>query len=201
MTIRAVIWDLGGVILDVEDLAPRRELARSLGTTCEDMEELVLYGPSSVAAQRGEITVEKHWENILEALGLPASEMQTIRAGFWGRDRIEADLVDFIRSLRPEYTTVLLSNAFANLRALLEERWKIADLFDHLVISAEEGVAKPDPRIYRIALDRAGVAPAEAVFTDDLIENVEGARAVGMHALHYQNPEQVMADLGPLLAA
>lgn len=201
MTIRAVIWDLGGVILDVEDLVPRRELARSLDTTCEELEELVLYGPSSVAAQRGEITVEKHWENILEALGLPVGEMEAVRAGFWGRDRIEADLVDFIRSLRPEYTSVLLSNAFANLRELLTERWKIVDLFDHLVISAEEGVVKPDPRIYRIALDRAGVAPAEAVFTDDLIENVEGARAVGMHALHYENPEQVMADLGPLLAA
>ena len=106
--------------------------------------------------------------SVVSVTSLAAEEMPTVRAGFWGQDRLDHSLIDYIKTLRGVYTTVLLSNAFANLRELLTERWKIVDLFDHLVISAEEGVVKPDPRIYRIALDRAGVAPSEAVFTDEL---------------------------------
>jgi 2-haloacid dehalogenase len=54
---------------------------------------------------------------------------------------------------------------------------------------------KPDPAIYRLALDRFGLRAGEAVFVDDVFANVEGARSVGMHALHFTGADKLRADL------
>jgi putative hydrolase of the HAD superfamily len=66
---------------------------------------------------------------------------------------------------------------------------------DEIIISAEEGIAKPDPRIFRIAAERLGVRPQEAVFVDDRPENVQGARAVGMRGIQFETREQTIADV------
>ncbi len=198
MSIRAVIFDLGGVILRTEDGAPREALAARLGVSRRALEDLVFNSPAGQQAQRGEITAEALWEHVRAHFGLPPEQMPEVQRAFWGGDRLDHALVDFIRRLRPRHTTALLSNAWRDLRAALH-RWGIADAFDHIVISAEEGVMKPDPHIYRVVLARVGVAPAEAVFVDDFRQNVDGARAVGMHAIHFQDREQVLAELRQLL--
>ena len=69
-----------------------------------------------------------------------------------------------------------------------------------MIISAEMGVMKPDARIYQVALEKLGVLPSESVFLDDFPENVTGARAVKMHAIHFTQPEQALAELKHLLS-
>jgi HAD superfamily hydrolase (TIGR01509 family) len=64
-----------------------------------------------------------------------------------------------------------------------------------MIISAEEGVAKPDPRIYHIAVERLGVRAEAAVFVDDLPENVQGAQAVGMRGVQFKNNAQTIAEI------
>jgi putative hydrolase of the HAD superfamily len=74
------------------------------------------------------------------------------------------------------------------------------DLFDERVISGEVGMHKPQPEIYLLACERLEVEPAEAVFVDDLRENVEGAEAVGMAAVLHRESEKTIAKLEELLA-
>jgi putative hydrolase of the HAD superfamily len=69
-----------------------------------------------------------------------------------------------------------------------------------MTISAEVGVVKPDSRIYRKALETLNVAPAESVFLDDFPDNVAGARAVGMQAIHFKQVDQALAELNQVLA-
>jgi HAD superfamily hydrolase (TIGR01509 family) len=90
--------------------------------------------------------------------------------------------VGLVRRLRPRYKLSVLSNADMSLRARLE-RDGIHALFDDVVISAEVGMAKPDPAIFRLAIERLGLAPAECVFVDDWDANVEAAREVGMRGV------------------
>lgn len=201
MPIRAVIFDLGGVLVRTEDQAPRRELAEHLGITRQEMYYLVFDSPSARAASLGEITAEEHMESVRLTLGIPVQDFSTVPRAFWSGDRLDMGLVDYIRSLRSGFKTALLSNAWNDLRGVLTERWKIADAFDELVISAEVGIAKPDPRIYHLALQLLKVAPHEAVFVDDFVENIEGGRAVGLHTIHFRNPQQAMADLSNLLGS
>jgi epoxide hydrolase-like predicted phosphatase len=199
MGIQAVIWDLGGVLLRTEDYGPRRALAQRFGMTLAEIEAFVFSGESGDRAQRGEISVEQHWENQRKALGLSPAQMQTFRDAFWAGDRLDTDLVAYIRRLRLAYKTGLLSNAFSDLRQIVTETWKFVDAFDEMVISAEVGLVKPDPRIYHLVLQRLGVAPASAVFIDDFSHNIQGARAEGLNAIHFQNPQQARQELEILL--
>ena len=60
-------------------------------------------------------------------------------------------------------------------------------------------MVKPDPRIYRLVLERLDITAPEAIFIDDFAHNVDGARAVNMHAIHFLNPQQALADLDRML--
>jgi len=199
MRIRAVIFDFGGVIARTLDFTSRDGLANRLGMTRLEIEKLVFLGESGFNAQQGVISVDQHWINLQKMLKLSPEEIVSFQKEFWDGDSIDTDLVNYIRSLKNRYRTGLLSNAFSDLRKRLVESWKIADAFDEIIISSEIGVTKPDPRIYHIALERFGVTPDEAVFVDDFLHNVEGARSVGMYAIQFRNPDQIRAELEQLL--
>jgi epoxide hydrolase-like predicted phosphatase len=198
MSIRAVFFDMGGVIVRTEFQAPRQHLAERLGLEYEDIERLVFASQSSQQASVGEISTAEHWSAVTKRLGRPPSETEAIREAFFAGDIVDRELLDFIRSLRPRHYTGLISNAWSDLREYIEEQ-KFADAFEHMVISAEVGVTKPEARIYQLALEQAGVSPDEAVFVDDLLENIEGCQAVGMHGIHFHDALEAMSELKKLL--
>ena len=72
-------------------------------------------------------------------------------------------------------------------------------LFDGIVVSGDEKVAKPDPKIYRILLERYGLVPGECVFLDDNADNVKAAEALGINAIRFDNIENVKQNLAKLL--
>jgi putative hydrolase of the HAD superfamily len=102
--------------------------------------------------------------------------------------------------LRANYRTGLISNAWREIRQDIENEWRIADAFDDLIISAEVGLAKPDPRIYQLALKGLGVEAGQAIFVDDFLENLEAAFALGMHPVHFRNRTQAQQQVESLLA-
>ncbi len=199
MPIKAVIFDLGGVLVRTEDRGPRMQLAARLGKTYAELGMLVFDSGSSQQAQLGEITSAQHWEQVRKVLNISPTELLEVRGKFWEGDSLDGNLVDYLRGLRPRYKTALLSNAWDDLRQYIEEDWQIEDAFDQMIISAEVGLAKPDARIYQLAISKVGVDPAEAVFVDDFPENVIGAREVGLQAIHFIDPDQALADLQQLL--
>jgi HAD superfamily hydrolase (TIGR01509 family) len=197
--IKAVIFDLGGVLVRTEDKGPRTRLAERFGLTYAQMDERVFNSPTGVQAALGEITEEGHWRAVCSGLGASEEEIPSIQAAFWGGDRLDERLVQFTRSLRPGRRTALLSNAWCSLRAYLENQWKIIDAFDEVFISCELGLIKPDRRIYELVIARLELEPAEAVFVDDWLPNIDGARAAGLQTVHFQNTGQALAELEVLL--
>ena len=201
MKLRAVIWDMGGVLLRTTDGAPRERLAARLGIDRWELERRVFSGPSGQQAQLGRISLAAHWENVRQDFGLQPVEMAEFQRQFWDGDVLDMELVAYVRSLRVRYLTALLSNYFPGLRGELENHWHIADAFDELVISSEIGVVKPDPRIYQLALERLSVLPGEAVFIDDFAVNIKGAQVAGLRTIHFLNPDQVRQELDALMFA
>jgi len=199
MPIKAVIWDIGGVIARTDDPVPRNQLAAELGVTRDRLNNLVFGGPEGTRAQLGEISVDALWKYVREELNLKDGECPNLRERFFGGDIIDYQIVDYIHSIRPGYITAVLSNAWDDLREVLTNQWKIAGAFDSITISGEEGVKKPDRRIYEIVLDRIEVEPGEAVFVDDFIENIQTARNLGIRAIHFLSPDQAVGDLKKLL--
>ena len=198
MSIKAVIWDIGGVIMRTEDPAPRAELAQDLGVSRAYINDLVFGGEQGTLAQIGEISQQEIWDFARAELKLAPGEFPDLQERFFGGDMIDTKLVDFIRSIQPHYQIGVISNAWRGIADALAD-YGIRDAFDMVVGSGDVGVMKPDPRIYHIALERLNVAPEESVFVDDFIENVHGARGLGMFAVHFQNREQTIQELKQLL--
>jgi putative hydrolase of the HAD superfamily len=91
--------------------------------------------------------------------------------------------------------TAILSNMVPEvLRTMRQEFAWLAD-FNQLTWSCELGIAKPDPAIYHLTCDKLGVAPAEALFLDDKIENVRAAEQLGLQALQFRSIQQLHTDL------
>ena len=198
MSIKAIFFDFGGVIARTEFQAPRQHLAERLGMEYEDLVRIVFESETARQATVGKIDEEVHWAATLKALKLPADGREALTSEFFGGDVIDRELIAYLRGLRLQYKVGLISNAWSGLRNYITSQG-FADAFDAMVISAEVGLKKPDAPIYHLALEKLGVAPAEAVFLDDFIENVEGARAVGMQAIHFQQPEKALAELKLIL--
>lgn len=198
MTIRAVFFDLGGVIVRTEYQAPRQRLAERFGMDYEDIDRIVFGSGSAVRASIGEIDEEEHWRSVMKTLKLPAGEYERVRDEFFAGDVIDYEILNFLRSIKPRYKTGLISNAWSGLRDYIV-REKFDDAFHHMVISAEVGVAKPDPKIFHIALEQAQVQSKEAVFVDDVLENIEACEKVGMKGVHFRDAVSAIEQLKALL--
>ncbi len=193
--IKAIIFDVGGVLLRTFDPSPRQRWEERLGLNPGDAEILVFNSERGRMAQRGEIAEEAHWQWVGDELGLSAPALAQFRRDFWGGDRLDTQLVQTIRQLRPHYQTGIISNAMDGLRHILHTKYPIADAFDDIVVSAEEGIMKPDAGIFTLALTRLGRAPQESVFIDDMAANVAGAQAAGLFAIHFTPATDLLAEL------
>lgn len=201
MTVKAVFFDLGGVIVRTEFQAPRQQLAERFGMEYDDLDKIVFGGGSNGTAARaslGEIHVDEHWKAVAHKLKIRDEEIASVRSEFFAGDIVDRTLIDYIRSLRGKYKTGLISNAWSDLRDFIV-REKFADAFDKMIISAEVGAVKPEPKIFQIALEQFGVKSEEAVFVDDFSVNIEGCEKVGMKGIHFKDAESTLKQLKELL--
>jgi epoxide hydrolase-like predicted phosphatase len=197
--IKAVIFDMGGVLLRTEDSSSRGNLAAGLDLTRKQLEAIAFDSPAALSAFRGEIAEREHWQWVLESAGCTNLTSEKFRQTFFAGDRIDEELVGLVRSLRPQWKTGLLSNAFSGARQALNAHTKGLDGFDVVVFSAEVHLAKPDPAIYRLILEKLGVQPEEAVFVDDFLENIAAAQKLGLKTIHFKQSQQAQSELKALL--
>jgi epoxide hydrolase-like predicted phosphatase len=199
-TIRAVIWDLGGVLVRTHDRSGRERWEEKLGLAPRQLDKIVFGCDMSRQAFVGHAEVEDVWRAVADQLNVPEDERMQLEQDFWSGDQIEHGLVNFIRQLRPTYKTGLISNAWKPLRTFMEQDWKIADAFDHITVSAEIGIAKPDPRIFAHSLEALQTPPEQAIFVDDFIDNVAAAHQLGIQAIHFTNPQQAIEEVKDVLS-
>jgi epoxide hydrolase-like predicted phosphatase len=200
MTIRAVIFDIGGVLFRMHDFGPWRAWETHLGLAKWQLGEIVFDNPVSRRAFVGQATAAEAWNEAARQLRLTPEELEALKADFWKGGAWDTELLDFIRSLRPHYRTGIISDAWPDAREAIQ-RYVNDDLFDVILMSGEEGVAKPGPEIFQRALSRLDAAPSEAIFVDDRAQNVEGARRIGMHAIQFNDSAQTRRDIQRLTGA
>lgn len=109
------------------------------------------------------------------------------------------DVVEILTALRARGTPLYaLSNWSAETFLEMPARFPFLNWFRDIVVSGQERVIKPDPQIYRILLERNGIAPEEAAFIDDSPANVAAADALGLRGLHFSSAERLKQDLRAL---
>ncbi|MFN8558280.1 MAG: HAD family phosphatase [Dehalococcoidia bacterium] len=193
--IRAVIFDVYGVLIDLDGDLARIEDRHALPAGA--LRRAVFGIPEFAAVQAGAVTSERYFAAAARALerlaGRPAPEAL---AEWRSADRpLNHEVVELAAALRPRYTVAVLSNASARLRAMLDERYGIAGLFDPIIASGAVGLAKPDPAIFRLAAERIGASPECCIFIDDTAGHVAGAGAIGMRGITYTSFTELTAAL------
>ena len=198
--IKAIIWDMGGVLLRSENYDRRELLADRFKMSEHELEHLIFNSESAALATIGKITQIEHWRTTALSLGLTLDEAVKLEEDFWDGDRCDKELVEFIRTLRPGLKTGLLSNAWMGTRQTLGDKYGCLDAFDVSVFSYEVGLAKPDSRIYALILEKLGVQPSQAVFVDDFLVNVQAARELGISGIQFKNREQAIREVTQLIS-
>ena len=194
-TIQAVVWDMGGVLIRTEDRHPRAALAAEYGLTYEMLESIVYGSRTAVEASVGHITAETHWKSVQALLKISDDALPRFKHEFWAGDVCDTDLVTRINNLRPEIKTGLLSNAWDDARTGVGAQYPFLQVFDVSVFSAEIKLAKPDHAIFQWMLDQLNLPAEQTIFVDDMAENVNAAKAVGMQAIRFQTRDQVIQEL------
>jgi len=196
MTIKAVIFDLGGVLVRTEFPEVRQRLEKKLGFPPGTVDRAVWGGEDWELAQVGRISYEEYWRRVGTALGFSTpQEIADFRREYFSGDCLDQELVSLIKELRPRYRVGLLSNAPDKLETWLEDEWGITDLFDAIVYSAKAGAAKPDQSMFHLILQQLDVAPSESLFIDDYPRNIDAALALGMQAILFTNTKALREEL------
>lgn len=201
--IRAVIFDFGGVFDSKhESLAGFHDAAVRYGLSPEAFYDRLYSGDAWQQAKLGTITGVEYWRSVMLSLGHDASEnVDAFRSALFAGHTLDDGVVRIAGRLAERVPLALLSNATDELECLLEHQYGIDHLFTVVINSARAGVAKPDPRAYRLALEGLGVAADESLFIDDKPRNVRAAHELGLHTVHFTDApalEHVLIDLSLL---
>ena len=201
MSYRAVLFDLGGVVVG----SPLHAIAayeEELGIPAGSVNRVVI-GTGADGAwsrlERGELTLEPFYEAFDRecAAAGAALSARTLMERVASATAPRPAMLEAIRRIRERG---LIAAAITN-NWVAEERdaRSLAHLFDLLVESAVEGVRKPDPRIFVTACERLGIVPSEAVFLDDIGSNLKTARSLGMTTIKVAEPNAALAELEAIL--
>ena len=194
--IEAIIFDFGGVMVPFTQMDSLKKQEARLGLQPGNLAEILWRSPDWRLAEVGAITDEEYWRRIGAGLGLHTPEaVRDLQQDLFRDAKTDRRMADLVRRLRSRYRTGLLSNASDVLPRLLRERYGLDGLFDVEVVSALVGLAKPDPAIYRLALERLGTAPEATVFVDDYEPNVAAAAELGIRAIHFVGYEALIPVL------
>jgi len=200
---RALIFDFGNVLdtpLDWDAVwAMRDVLAAPFGRTGRDLHQFIYISEPWERVKVGKISYEEYLDGVFRPLGVvdPAAQRKLMEDYHGGREKINPTMLALLHELRPHYKLAVLSNAWQRTMEawLLDIEPRLKGIFDEVVSSAAVGIAKPDPAVYRLTLERLHVAPNDALFIDDLSRNTVSAEATGLPSIVFESPEQLRKAL------
>lgn len=199
--IKTIIFDLGGVIVSQEVERLDDTMADYLDVNPEELKGVTAGYKHDLS--KGKIGLSDVYSHVLERFHKTNAVDEVVgkHLEIFGNilHELNEEILDLVKRLRERsYTVVCLVNAERDVVPLVRKRG-LYDHFEKAYISPDMGMAKPDAEIFLAALEDLGCRPEDALFIDDKLENVEGARKLGMKAIHYHEGmdlEKEMAAYG-----
>ncbi len=191
-SIRNIIFDLGGVILNI-DPQLTVEGFRKLGwTNFYEGDNQALAKELFFRLEQGDSTPESFRNSVREMINVPLDDDSIDKVWSAMILDIPAERIKYLESLRANYRIFILSNTNEIHRLKFHREFEtnfgypLYDLFERNFYSHLMGMRKPDPQIYIQALNEAGILPHETLFIDDMEVNTEAAKSIGMQVLNIE---------------
>lgn len=194
--IKAIIFDIGGVLLTEQFYPIIETLCAETGSDYEEVRAFVrpIFHEEVMTGVTSELGM---WQQVIEHFRWPITPQE-----IWDRlgstyQRIDK-VWDYIEQLKGDYRLAILSNLGLESITHREDNYQLSKHFEIILYSAEHGLKKPDPAFYQKALDLLKADPTECIFIDDKPRNIEAANALGIHGIVFETPEQLAADFARL---
>jgi putative hydrolase of the HAD superfamily len=199
MTIRAVVFDIGGILEIGTDTYDDAKWEAILGLEKGELNQKM--GHIWADGSEGRCTESDVHQALREFLGMNETHVKAYMDDMWKSylGTLNGELAAYFRSLHTKYQTAILSNSFVGAREKEEAAYHFSEMVEFIIYSHEVGMSKPDPRIFDLLCERLGLPPDEIIFLDDVAVHVAAARKLGIHAIQYQDNAQAIADIESLL--
>jgi len=197
LNLRAVIFDYGMVLTGTPDAAAHDAMLRITGLPRDQFE--AIYWADRHAYDEGKLTGLQFWQNFARdaKLDLDAATIEELNlwdARMWTTQN--PAMLAWQQQLKERgIRSAILSNMGDNVLANMEREFDWLTRFDVLVWSFQHKMAKPDPAIYRLTLERLGTQPEETLFIDDRLSNIDAARALGLVSIQFSTVDKLRDDL------
>jgi len=189
IAIKTILFDFGGVIYHTPSMnwMFRWKKLLHLNDQPELMEMLTNPNESNLVQDMclGKISEDHIWDLLADKWSVKPDLIRNLQGRMSSRRNLNKPMMALMDRLNKSYQTAILSNAGDQARGLMESTFHLDQYVEEIIISAEEGVIKPDHKIYQIAMDRLKATPDTSLFIDDYLPNIEAARAFGMQAIHH----------------
>lgn len=196
--ISAVVFDFGNVICKFDNKIILRRIADDSGRSLEELEEVVCQASELTGSyERGTVSSDEFFAQIASMCGLRMSKEEFIRA-YTDKFTPIPETYQLIRSLKGKYKLGLLSNTSAWDFAYGIRTTEVFPLFDAVTVSFQVHALKPEKDIYLDVLAKLKVKSHECVYIDDIDKYVEAARNLGMNAVQYRSPDELVVSLKEL---
>jgi epoxide hydrolase-like predicted phosphatase len=186
---KAVIFDFFGVF------CPSIATEWFKQATADHQTKLAAFHDLCTRSDLGEISRAEFNIEASKLAGVPVSE---VVAGIEALTMIDPKLVAYVGQLRQHYRIACLSNGGREWTPQVIRQHGLEKLFDEIVVSAELGMVKPDPKIYAFTLQKLHVDADQAIFVDDRSENTEGAEACGIHSIVFRDTPSFIVEFEKL---
>lgn len=196
---KAVIFDVGGVLYQNNNLEAQRLLEQEFGLKPGELAEIVFFSESAHDAMIGQATRQEMWQVAQQNLGISNEDLTRVQVALLPEDAWDAELLAFVMSLRGKCKLAVLSDAWEGSREAIVDVIN-EDIFDAIVFSYEVGAQKPSPIMYQTVLSELNMKPAQTMFIDDRAKNVAGAQALGIHGVQFESRDQVITAVLDWLA-
>lgn len=209
MTIAAVLWDFGGVLttspfdafnrFEVERGIPV-DFIRGVNTLNPTTNAWAQFESNQISLDEFDRAFER--ESCAAGHSISGREIVALLSG-----DIRPRMVEVLKRCKVDYKIACITNnvkagqgpTMAKSASLAGSILEVMALFECVIESSEEGIRKPNPRIYELVCERLGIAATEAVYLDDLGINLKPARAMGMQTIKVVSEDQAIADLEQIL--
>jgi epoxide hydrolase-like predicted phosphatase len=188
--IERIIFDFGGVLMhgEIEEITPY--LADKYEVGAKAFEVNVLNDWLKAMVNPGHDRT--FWMLTAKQLGIPVKDLF---AEFMAFPRLQTDVVEIVRGLHRRYSLAMLTDQIRSWHVPLMAQFHLNGLFDPVVTSYGEHLAKPDPRMFSRLIERLSADPKECLLIDDRQENIAQAKALGVTAIRFRDADQLRAEL------
>ncbi len=195
--IKTIFFDIGGVLIDIHPGHTYQYISDCVDIDKSIIEKRFPWQPHD-EYEKGIINDREWFFAVKESLPEPCCLKES---DFWKAWRLllgkEKQTRNILSDLRGKYRLWLLSNTNPrHIQDEIEKKYLFPKLIDGAIYSFDVGVRKPDKTIYKIAMKKANVNKAhESLFIDDLYENVQAAKNIGMNSIHFKSTQQLKEEL------